>query len=332
MPTLVGGGKKPQMQQEPIVRAGEKTQVQQEQKVRVEDNPQMQQEQLAAEQERLHTVNNSESEKTGGSIATPTIVNPNVPVVVFVGPASSGKSMILVRLAKYLRNQGYTVQTDPTFLNTPDYQRDCDEFSDKLNTNIALDGTVKFLLIKVFKDGREVAKLLEAPGEDFYHTKDTSKNKRIEPYLSAIMASNNPKSYVVLLDLDSDVCFRKDSHHREAYSQRFLEYFYPNIDVRRDRIILLYNKIDVTPFGTINGCTDLNGAKADAKMFYPQLFATMRVRTFGGFVTTDNFVFKTFCTGMFSKQTDNNGNEYQTYNVAQDIYPKELWKEITRRW
>ena len=322
MPTLVKGGENPQVQQEPMVRA--------------EENPQMQQEQLAAEQERLHTVNNSDGEKAGSSIATPIIVNQTVPVVVFVGPPSSGKSMILVRLAKYLRNQGFTIQTDSTFLNTQKYQRDCEEFKDKLNTNIALRGTVEFLLIKVFKEGREVAKLLEAPGGDFYTTDPIKirdgKNNRIEPYLSTIMTSRNPKSYVVLLDLDSDVCFRNDSRHRDSYSQRFLEYFYPNIDVRRDRIILLYNKIDVTPFGTINGCTDPNGAKADAKIFYQQLFATMRVRSFGGFVTTDNFVFKTFCTGMFSKETDNNGKKYQTYNVAADIYPQELWKEITRRW
>lgn len=321
MPTLVKGGENPQVQQEPIARGGENPQIQQEPMVRAEENPQMQQEQLAAEQERLHSFNNSDGEKVGSSIATPIIVNQTVPVVVFVGPPSSGKSMILVRLAKYLRNQGYTIQTDSTFLNTQKYQSDCEEFKDKLNTNIALRGTVEFLLIKVFKEGREVAKLLEAPGEDFYTTDPIKirdgKNNRIEPYLSTIMTSRNPKSYVVLLDLDSDVCFRND---------------YPNIDVRRDRIILLYNKIDVTPFGTINGCTDPNGAKADAKIFYQQLFATMRVRSFGGFVTTDNFVFKTFCTGMFSKETDNNGKKYQTYNVAADIYPQELWKEITRRW
>ena len=40
-----------------------------------------------------------------GMIATPTIVNDKVPVVAFVGPPSSGKSMILVRLAKYLRER-----------------------------------------------------------------------------------------------------------------------------------------------------------------------------------------------------------------------------------
>ena len=317
MPTIITGGGNPQIQ-------GSDSQNR--------PNPEI--------KDNANTVNDvrtsGNNTSSASQVSTPTIVNTTVPVVVFVGPPSSGKSMILVRLAKYLRNQGYTIQTDSTFLNTAAYQRDCEEFTDKLNTNVALAGSVKFLLIKVFKDGREVAKLLEAPGEDFYTTDPSKikygKNNMVEPYLSTIITSTNPKSYVVLLDLDSEICFRNDSYHRESYSQRFLNYFYPNIDVRRDRIVLLYNKIDVTPFGTINGCSDPDGAKDDARMYYPQLFATMRVKALGGLVKYDNFVFKTFCTGMFSKIIDDNGREYQTYNVAQDIYPRELWKEITKRW
>ena len=82
--------------------------------VRGGDNPQNQQDQLVNEEVLLNTENNSDVESNtysapptlpdqkekGSPIATPTIVNPNVPVVVFVGPPSSGKSMILVRLAK----------------------------------------------------------------------------------------------------------------------------------------------------------------------------------------------------------------------------------------
>lgn len=319
MPTIVTGGGNPQENKN----------------VNVQGTP---------DSENVIEVNNdSNSQTSAGStptasqIVTPTIVNTTVPVVVFVGPPSSGKSMILVRLSKYLRTQGYTIRPDTTFLNTPEYQKWCEEFMDKLNTNIALKGTVEFLLVKVYKNGREIAKLLEAPGEDFYTTDPekvrNGKNKRIEPYLSTIMTSNNPKSYVMLLDLDSDICFRNDSDHRTSYSQRFLDYFYPNIDKRRDRIVLLYNKIDATPYGTINGCIDLNGAKVDAKSYYPNLFATMKIHSLGGFFTSENFVFKTFCTGMFSKILyDDKGNEYKTYDAANDIYPKELWKEITRRW
>lgn len=270
-----------------------------------------------------------------GGIATPTIVNQTVPIVVFVGPPSSGKSMILVRLAKFLRSQGYTVETDSTFLNTAQYQKDCKEFERCLTTTTALQGTVKFLLVKIYKEGVEIAKLLEAPGEDFYTTDPAKtragKNDMIEPYLQAIMASKNIKSYVMLLDLDSDTSFRRDGNHRESYEQRILKHFYGNMNKNRDRVVLLYNKIDETPFGDINGCSNPSGALKDARMYYPAWFSSMKI-TKWGIVTVDNFTFKTFCTGMFAVQTDDFGNKYKTYTIADDKYPRELWKEIINKW
>jgi len=277
------------------------------------------------------------SREATNAVATPQIINKSVPIVIFIGPPSSGKSMILVRLAKYLHNDGYTIETDPTFLNTTGYRNDCREFNSKLSTNVALAGSVKFLLIKVYNSaGQEIAKLLEAPGEDFYTTDPKliadGKNERIEPYLSSIMASSNPKSHVVLLDLDSDISFRNDSLHRDEYTKRYLKHFYPSVKTGRDRVILLYNKIDMTPFGSINGCNNPREARKDAEMYYRQLFATMKVKKLGGFITADNFRFKTFCTGLFSNTTDTNGNDIKTYNTADDIFPCELWNEITRKW
>lgn len=321
MPTIITGGKNPHEQEE------------QNKNEQVQNDLDINQ---GGDNDRNNHIGHPIDEIATPPIALPTIVGTTVPVVVFVGPPASGKSMILVRLAKYLRSEGYTIETDPTFLNTADYQRDCEEFKEKLNTNVALEGTVKFLLVKVYKDSREVAKLLEAPGEDFYTTDPSQikagKNEKVESYLSTIMTSANPKSYVVLLDLDSDISFRINGPHRDSYSQRFLDSFYKNINRSRDRIVLLYNKIDKTPFGSIHGCTDVEGARKDAEMYYRQWFSTMKRKSLGGFITSDNFVFKTFCTGMFSDYTDENGRRYQTYNVANDVFPRELWKEITRRW
>ena len=271
-----------------------------------------------------------------GGIATPTIVNQTVPIVVFVGPPSSGKSMILVRLAKYLRSQGYTVEPDPTFLNTAQYNQNCKIFKECLTTTKALPGTVVFLLVKVYdRNGNEIAKLLEAPGEDFYTTDPAKiragKNNMIEPYLQTIMASNNIKTYVILLDLDSDTSFRTDGNHRESYEQRVLEMFYCNINLDRDRVILLYNKIDATPFGNIHGCSNPSGARKDAKMYYPAWFSSMKISQWG-IVTVDNFEFITFCTGMFAEQTDDFGKLYKTYTIADDKYPRKLWKEIISKW
>ena len=275
----------------------------------------------------------TENTAAAAPTAVPTIEDKTVPLVVFVGPSTSGKSMILVRLARYLFNNGYTISPDPTFLNTTEYEEGCRDFNANLNSAIALDGTTKFLLVDV-KDntGRLVAKLLEAPGEDFYTTDPekirNGKNNIIEPYLATIMASSNPKTYVTLLDLDSDISFRKDGYHRNSYAQRFLSDFYPNINSRgvRDKIILLYNKIDKTSFGTINGCTNPAGARKDAETLYAPLFARMKYKKI--FMEFDDFVFKTFCTGMFSKVTIDDGSYYYTYNEADDVYPQELWKEV----
>lgn len=152
-------------------------------------------------------------------VAMPTIANQEVPLVIFVGPSRSGKSMILVRLSQYLRNTGLTIKTDPTFLNTQQYLDGCNDFNDKLNKFEALDPTTNFLLVDVYDGSRLVAKLLEAPGEDFYSfDNDNDRNNRIEPYLSTIVTSPNPKAYVMLLDLDSDVSFRRNPNHRSSYA------------------------------------------------------------------------------------------------------------------
>lgn len=181
-----------------------------------------------------------------------------------------------------------------------------------------------------------MAKLLEAPGEDFYTT-DPQKikegvNDSVKPYLSAIMTSSNPKIYVTLTDLDSPISFRENVEYRKGYTRRFLEHFYPCIDIKRDRIILLYNKIDKTMLGNIHGCTNLKGARKDAELNYPQLFGSMKVTGLGGFLTYDNFAFKTFCTGKYSEDVDDFGNKNQPYHVSSDVYPRELWKEITRKF
>lgn len=292
------------------------------------------QQNASASQVSTTTQEPTPSSYANAMIATPTIVNQTVPLVVFVGPPASGKSMILVRMAQYLFAHGYTIQTDPTFLNTAKYQRDCEEFARKLHTNIALDGTAEFILVDIYKNGNLIAKMLEAPGEDFFATdpEKAAKNNIVAPYLATIMTSNNPKTYVMLLDLDSKVSFRNNSSLRAAYAQRLLTQFYPRINQNRDQIVLLYNKIDATMFGTINGCQNPSGARKDAEMYYAPLFSGMQIEKLAGFLKVDNFEFKTFCTGMYADQVDNMGNPYQTYNVASDTYPEDLWKDITRKW
>ncbi len=277
------------------------------------------------------TSTSSSAVTNNANVAVPTIVDQTARLVVFVGPAASGKSMLLVRLAQYLRNQGYTITCDTTFLNTEDYRRGCDQFQSKLNTNVALDGTVEFLLVNVYDHyGKLAAKLLEAPGEDFYSS-DKGPKEPMKAYLATIMTNPNPKTFIVLTDLHSKHSFAADNRARNEYAERFLTKFYPNIKSGRDKIILLYNKIDLTQWGDINSCKSPQLALNDARMYYPSWFSKMKIKKWV-FFEVDNFVFLTFCTGMYSDTTDDFGNNIQVYNPASDTYPAELWSEITKRW
>lgn len=269
-------------------------------------------------------------QRAAGFVA-PIINDYKSPIVVFVGPAASGKSMILVRLAKFLRNSGFIIEPDTSFVGTDQYVKDCSEFKSKLSTDIALDGTVKHLLVSVRdKERNKVAQLLEAPGEDFFNPQ--APTHPIPTYLNTIMASQNRKTYVIILDLDSKFSLRNHQKERELYAQRLIEQIYPNINKKRDRIILLYNKVDLTGFATIHGMTNLTAAKEDSVQLYPMVYNSMKKKYFGGLIELDDFVFLPFCTGVYTDQTDENGNDFQTYVPADDCYPKQLWQEIIRKW
>ncbi len=110
------------------------------------------------------------------------------------GPPTSGKSMTLVRLARYLRKQGYTVKADPTFKSDNAYKARCDQFHKNLNTTEALQGNAlnEFLMVKVINHGTTVCQILEAPGEHYFNPKkpDEVSARNFRPYLNR----DNPKS------------------------------------------------------------------------------------------------------------------------------------------
>lgn len=272
-----------------------------------------------------------EGDKTERKFVVPVVNDNESPIVVFVGPAASGKSMILVRLAQYLRDKGYIISPDTTFVGTDEYQRDCALFKKKLSTNIALDGTLNYLLLSVSDhNGNKISQLLEAPGEDYFNP--TEPEKQIPHYLNTIMSSQNRKTYVILLDLDSKFSLRNHKEERDMYAQRLISEIYPNINHQRDRVVFLYNKIDKTKFGNRNSVTNLKQARKDAELFYPALFSSFKKRLLGGLWELDDFVFMPFCTGIYTNQVDEIGNSFQTYIAADDSYPESLWNEIIRKW
>lgn len=263
------------------------------------------------------------------------ITDTKTPIIIVVGPASSGKSMIMVRIGKYLHKQGYKIEPDYAYLNTPKYVQDCADFMNCLNSNIAMPGTVTDLLIQI-KDpnGNKVAQYLEAPGEGYFDPN----NPGAQPpqYLQYICGGDvlNKKIFIYLLDFDSSVeihkSFRSDSEMRGKYEKRLIDVFM-RLARPMDKTILLYNKLDKTDYGTILKITNKSAAEKEARENYARVFSSLKKKILGGFITYDDFKFMVFSTGSYSDAVDDAGNPIQQYNNSDDIYPKSLWKEIIRK-
>lgn len=269
---------------------------------------------------------------------TPQITDTESPIIIAVGPASSGKSMIMVRIAKYLCANGYTVEPVKDYLATPEYVANCATFMQCLNSNLAMPGTVTDLLVRIRNENEKtVALYLEAPGEDYFDPEDPSRQTPL--YLTNICGGfvPNKKIFITVLDLDSseqaDKSLRSDKPKRDAYAQRLKTVIHPKIG-KRGKHILLYNKLDKTKFGTTLDIKP-NGVKLaekEAKKYYKTVFDGLTKKILGGFISYPNYKFEVFSAGEFTVQKDANGDDIQHYTPSGDIYPKQLWNEIMRKF
>ena len=109
-----------------------------------------------------------------------TIADKRAPVVILFGPASCGKTMTLVRLSRYLQQQGYILKPVETFRPTADknYKDLCDNFSTIINSDEAASRTdnISFMLVQVIKNGKVICQILEGPGELYFNPHKAHQN------------------------------------------------------------------------------------------------------------------------------------------------------------
>ena len=89
-----------------------------------------------------------------------TIADKDAPIVVLFGPPACGKTMTLVRLTRFLSENGYTITPVRTFRPTHDtnYSDLCDNFGTMIYQDDAAKSTyrISFMLVKVSKKGRKI--------------------------------------------------------------------------------------------------------------------------------------------------------------------------------
>lgn len=252
-----------------------------------------------------------------------TIADKDAPIVVLFGPPQCGKTMTLVRLTRFLSENGYTITPVRTFRPTYDsnYTDLCDNFDTMINQDDAADSTnrISFMLVKVSKKGRPICQLLEAPGEYYFNPK--APNTPFPRYFNAIKSSKNRKIWTIMVEPDW-----ANEEDRKNYVTR-IKYLKKQM-ATKDKTIVVYNKIDKTDFLIDNsGNAQIGAATKNIKDLYPGIFEPFRnTQPILSWFTPYNCDFTIFQTGDYTK-TDAGTKVFQQ---GADVFPRKLWNIIIK--
>ena len=245
------------------------------------------------------------------------------PIIMLFGPRSSGKSMTLVRLSRYLRDQGYEIVPDLNFRAGNNYREKCKKFMEGLDTQDALPGTAytDFLLVKIVKNGRTICQFLEAPGEHYFSKKNVSA-KDFPSYMTEIIRRlRNRKIWAFITEADWNVDFST----KKAYVTRITN-CYNQLMTSTDRSIIMYNKIDQKPYLIKSRRVSLSNANKEMSDEYQGLVNVFKNNTpIVSLVKKYKYEFVPFCTGYYTSE-----NGRLVYTESEDMYPAYLWKSIMK--
>lgn len=252
-----------------------------------------------------------------------TIADKDAPIVVLFGPPACGKTMTLVRLARYLDDQGYGISPVRSFRPTYDknYSKLCDDFNTIIHQNDAAESTdrMSFMLVKVVKDGKTLCQLLEAPGELYFDPKNP--NAPFPKYLNAIKNCKCRKIWTVMVEPDW-----QNEPDRLNYVSKIKKL--RTQMTTKDRTIVVYNKIDMTDF-LIDGSGHAYVGQAikNIRDLYPGIFEPFKNTTpILSWFTPYRCDFTIFQTGDYSTALDGTS----TFDPGPEVYPQKLWNLIMK--
>lgn len=247
------------------------------------------------------------------------------PIVVLFGARTSGKTMTLIRLTRYLTSIGCQVVPDRTFRPAYDthYVRMCDNFNQLINSNTSADGNdvISFMLVKVLDHiGRPICQILEAPGEHYFDK--SNPNRSFPTYINQICSYPNRKTWVFIVEQD----WGDDQSDRNAYAMRI-----QNMQAQlqpTDKVIFTCHKVDKQPQLMLpNGKPNTHQFFKNIYNQYPGIFANYKNNNpITSFFRPYRFDFVTFSAGTFNDIL----NGGQIYTPGRDYYPESLWKSILK--
>lgn len=251
-----------------------------------------------------------------------TIKDKNSPIVILFGPPACGKTMTLVRLSRYLKDNGFTITPDRSFRDSADeyYEKMCADFPNLINSDYAAGGTpdMNFMLVKVIQNFNTKCQILEAMGELYF---DPYNPKKDSPtYLNQIISCPNRKIWVFMLEPDW-----KSAQDRKNYVDR-IKRFAKTIKQPKDKVILLMNKIDKADGLVIKtGVIKPSALIKEVKDSYPGILEPFKntIPIISWFEPYRCQIIP-FQTGDYTKTL--NGD--LVYIEGDDVYSKRLWNTI----
>lgn len=250
------------------------------------------------------------------------ISNKNIPIVILFGPPSCGKTMLLIRLTRYLKSIGYSIKPIKTFRPADDdnYQNLCDKFDSLVNDDDAAKSTslIDFMLIEVLdKRGKSLCQILEGPGELYFDP--LFPDKEYPAYINTITSCSNRKIWNIFVEPDwmNDV-------DRRNYVLRIEKLLKGRMDKSKDKTIFVCNKIDQSNYVISRGKVNLSAARKHIMDLYPDIFNSFKNdNPISRFFREWKCDFIPFQTGYFTQS-----NRGLTYQEGPKEYPAMLWNKI----
>ena len=252
---------------------------------------------------------------------TVTIPDTRTPIVIFFGPSVSGKTLVLLRMIRFLESHRYQVVPETVFRPQTDkhYAMMCAKLKDMAYDQYAPGGTdiISFMLVKVLNHvGNPVCQILEAPGEHYF---DGTADMTFPTYINAIRTSSNRKVWVFFVEQD----WGTNQNQRDLYAQKICSM--QGLISPQDRVVFLLNKVDkhreqYKPNGEPNKSVFFTNIKNQ----YPGIFS--RYQNTGLMrILYGEYNFKVVC---FSSGIFNMASGGKIWTPEKDWYCNELWKAI----
>ena len=244
------------------------------------------------------------------------ITDVQTPIIIPFAPRYFGKTCLLHRLIRYIRNKGYVVNLDAFFL-PPHIALNLDIMAEYTNslcytyspcaTEIPIFGSFYSFHCK------RIVQFIDFPGDFLYNTN----HPNTPSALKEIIASPNKKIWLFMLELDGF----GGQIERDNYSERIMEVA-AHIS-QKDKIIIVVNKIHMCSM-------DLKSMKDILQALNLQYPAVLNCFKNQNPVTKlwkpFNCDIVSFSAGDFCRTCDNK----EMFRPGLDTYPKQLWKAICK--